>query len=248
MTLTVKSCCWWARFLFIRWRWAWVTLSFRALKQKCCEKNKRHNQSQISSACKNNSSESGDKLSHSSSQLLSCFWECFSALSFNWDPDTSRRHSRHLIKSCQTSLLSTDNTQEWTYLHLWPGQIPVTQMRTLHSAVKTVNFASQKGDRPLAYGILWGFFGGWLFLPCGVNIIYLHNYKCSFARAKQKEEKESLVGKGVWVGPRHADLALAPSIMPHMWPKQRPFPTQSRILLLWSLELHRILKCQGRES
>jgi hypothetical protein len=39
----VVSCCRWARFFLIRWKWARVTLSFRALKQKCYAKKRYSN-------------------------------------------------------------------------------------------------------------------------------------------------------------------------------------------------------------
>lgn len=85
-----------------------------------------------------------------------------------------------------------------------------TQMGTLQTRVKNINFASQKEDRFLAYG---GFFVLFCVFTMWSQCVYLHNYKCSFAGAEQKEEKESSVRRGVRVGAGQADLAQVPSTM-----------------------------------
>lgn len=89
----------------------------------------------------------------------------------------------------------------------------MTQMGTLQTKVKNINFASQKGDRFLAYR---GFFVLFCFFTMWSQRVDLHNYRCSFARAERKEEKESSVRRGVRVGAGQADLAQAPSTMSAM--------------------------------
>ena len=124
-TLTMTWCCWWARFLLIRWRWARVTLSFKALKQKCCEKKNRHNQLPISGICENKDSarEAGKRLSRGCSQLL----HVLGSLSLLGQSTGSLigvgPHSRHLINSCGTTPGVHRYCTGTNIPHLWPWEV-----------------------------------------------------------------------------------------------------------------------------